>query len=270
MNSGYDVVCKKQAENCAGSMPLGGCDVGCNVWVENGRLMLYAAQSGAFDEEGRMLKAGRFCICPGGDFFAENFSQRLNLREGCIELAGRGSILLWVEAQRPVLHIRIRGAEAEKMWVRYELWRGDAVEPADGRLLFFHENRNTHLLEDKLAEQGIESLKAYFPDAEKGRVSGGLLAAPGTVFAGVSHGRYLENDFTAWRLETPGSTAQLELTVCLRTAQEKPEAFRAELEKLYGEAAADAGAAAEFELRLLFSARPALFVHRLSGTACAG
>ncbi|MBK8027938.1 MAG: hypothetical protein IPK17_00170 [Chloroflexi bacterium] len=33
-----------------------------NVWVENDDLLLYFAQSGAFDENGSMLKGGRLRV----------------------------------------------------------------------------------------------------------------------------------------------------------------------------------------------------------------
>ena len=47
--SAYNIVWDSQSENSKGSMPLGGGDVGCNVWVENGDLMLYLSKSGTFD-----------------------------------------------------------------------------------------------------------------------------------------------------------------------------------------------------------------------------
>jgi hypothetical protein len=34
----YDVVWNTQSENSAGSMPLGGGDIGLNAWAENGML----------------------------------------------------------------------------------------------------------------------------------------------------------------------------------------------------------------------------------------
>lgn len=55
----YNIKWDSGSKNCGESMPLGGYDVGGNVWVENNELFLYFAQSGAFDEYGNMLKAGR-------------------------------------------------------------------------------------------------------------------------------------------------------------------------------------------------------------------
>lgn len=58
-------------------MPLGGRDIGCNVWVENNVLYFYMAQSGAFDEKGNMIKAGRCAITMEPDPFRDSFSQEL-------------------------------------------------------------------------------------------------------------------------------------------------------------------------------------------------
>src|SRR6476620_8866154 len=48
-----------QSKNSGESMPCGGGDIGLNVWVENGELFFYIAQSGTFDENNALLKSGR-------------------------------------------------------------------------------------------------------------------------------------------------------------------------------------------------------------------
>src|SRR5690606_38855064 len=58
----YNVVWISQSKNAAESMPLGGGDIGCNVWVENDELLLYFSKSGAFDENNAFLKSGRLRI----------------------------------------------------------------------------------------------------------------------------------------------------------------------------------------------------------------
>ena len=47
----------EQSKNSSESMPCGGHDVGMNVWVENGDLMIYLSRSGFFDENNTLLKA---------------------------------------------------------------------------------------------------------------------------------------------------------------------------------------------------------------------
>ncbi|MBQ6308737.1 MAG: hypothetical protein IJK82_02875, partial [Prevotella sp.] len=79
--SAYNIVWDSQSENSKGSMPLGGGDVGCNVWVENGDLMLYLSKSGTFDENNTMLKLGRVRIHFEGKPFDTHFQQKLNLND---------------------------------------------------------------------------------------------------------------------------------------------------------------------------------------------
>ena len=40
-------------------MPCGGGDIGMNVWVENGELLIYVARSGSFNEDNALMKAGQ-------------------------------------------------------------------------------------------------------------------------------------------------------------------------------------------------------------------
>ena len=51
----YHVIWHTQSRDSSESMPLGGHDAGCNVWVQDDELCIYLAQSGAFDENGTML-----------------------------------------------------------------------------------------------------------------------------------------------------------------------------------------------------------------------
>ena len=57
-----DYVWTTQSRNSSESMPCGGFDVGMNVWVEDGDVLFYVSQSGWFDENNTLLKAGRWRI----------------------------------------------------------------------------------------------------------------------------------------------------------------------------------------------------------------
>ena len=48
----YNIVWNSQSENASESMPLVGGDIGCNVWVENGDVLLYVQRSGSLNENG--------------------------------------------------------------------------------------------------------------------------------------------------------------------------------------------------------------------------
>ena len=79
-----------QSRNSSGSMPCGGGDVGMNVWVEKGDLMLYIAQSGWFDENNTLLKAGRWRLHFDGDPFGQgHFRQTLCLADGSVTVTGK-------------------------------------------------------------------------------------------------------------------------------------------------------------------------------------
>ena len=60
--STQDVIWTSPSDNAGDSMPIGGGDMGANVWVEDGDLLLYMERSGFFDENNTQLKAGRLRI----------------------------------------------------------------------------------------------------------------------------------------------------------------------------------------------------------------
>src|ERR1700748_1992408 len=97
--SNYNAVWNSQSKNSSESMPVGGGDIGCNVWVENNELMLYIGRSGTFDENGSMLKLGRVRLQLSPNPFKNNFKQDLRLKQGYVEINGdkNTKIKLWVE-----------------------------------------------------------------------------------------------------------------------------------------------------------------------------
>lgn len=230
--SRYDVIWNTQSRNAGDSMPLGGHDVGCNVWAEEGKLYLYLAQSGAFDEEGRMCKAGRLCLTFDPPLAEEGFSQHLRLRSGDMTVQGRCGqafveLLLWAETERSVVHIQMKSDSPVRMGCSWQTWRGengeaenkDEILHQDGEILVWHRNSRSGMLEERLAEQQIEHLREYFPDVEKNRTFGALLQAPDMVRNGTETGQYGENLYTGFRLVTPGAVQEQTIHIALHTAQ---------------------------------------------------
>lgn len=244
----YNLKWTTQSKNSGESMPLGGHDIGCNVWVEKGDLLFYMAQSGAFDETCEMLKAGRIRLRFDRDLFADGFSQELRLRQGDIQITGRAGdcrsvIRLWVEVRRPVIHVEVSSDRPVGLQIRYELWREDTVAPRDGEILFYHRNTSSPVLEERLAQQGIEHLRYLFPDVERDRTSGGILRAEGTRYKGTEQGRYIDNDYTAYILETPGPVREQRVEIGLTVAQEETAAlWERRVRALMEEALADPAA----------------------------
>ena len=89
----YNIVWKIQSKDASESMPLGGGDIGCNVWVENGELLFYFQRSGSLSENGEYLKLGRIRIKLSPNPFenSSSFRQELILKDGYIEIEGMGS-----------------------------------------------------------------------------------------------------------------------------------------------------------------------------------
>ena len=58
----YNIVWTEQSKNSSESMPVGGGDIGCNAWVENGELFIYMQRSGSLSETNEYLKLGRIRV----------------------------------------------------------------------------------------------------------------------------------------------------------------------------------------------------------------
>src|SRR5687767_13476219 len=125
----YNVVWNSQSTTSAGSMPCGGGDIGLNVWVQNGELLLYMAQSGAFDEHNALLKAGRIRVkCTPNPFNGTHFVQEQKLQEGYVNIQANNNglqtnIKVWVDVFRPVIHIDVSSNKPVHTEVGYESWR---------------------------------------------------------------------------------------------------------------------------------------------------
>jgi len=107
-------------------MPLGGSDIGMNVWVEKGDLYFYFSRSGTFDEHNTLLKLGRVKITLTPNPFKDNegFHQELKLKDGYI-LVGQNEtkIKLWVDVFKPIIHVDLENKNPLKMTASYESWR---------------------------------------------------------------------------------------------------------------------------------------------------
>ncbi|MGQ1948516.1 DUF5703 domain-containing protein [Geofilum sp. OHC36d9] len=131
----YNVVWHEQSKGSLESMPVNGHSIGCNVWVEDGDLLFYAAQSGAFDENNESLKLGRFRIRLDPNPLADScrFVQELKLHDGYAHIQsdhpkyGKVDIRFWVEAERPVVHVDLSSTVETQMKVSYESWRYEDV-----------------------------------------------------------------------------------------------------------------------------------------------
>lgn len=127
----YNIVWDHQSKNSSGSMPLVGGDLGCNVWVENGNILIYAQKSGSLSENGEYLKLGRFRIRldPNPFINPADFRQELKLEDGNVEIEVKNDkeestfLKLWVDVFSSTLHVDIESDVASDITVFYENWR---------------------------------------------------------------------------------------------------------------------------------------------------
>lgn len=240
----YNVVFTSQSKDAGESMPLGGRDIGCNVWVEKNSLYLYMAQSGAFDEYGNMIKAGRLRIDLDPNPFEDFFRQELKLKEGFIKISARSGqvdtlIDLWVDIRHGAIHIEIDSSIDHKITAYYENWRTEKnsykypskVIAKDGQITFYHKiEEETHFI-NKVREEGLESIAHRLPNVQKDLVSGGRLVAEGMVFKGKEAGEYAGLACDSYLLE--GRAKRQELVIYLHLAQpSSPKGWEKELKEL--------------------------------------
>lgn len=235
-------------------MPCGGGDVGLNVWVENGELLFYFGQSGAFDENNALLKGGRVRVRLSPNPLAGEVRQELLLRDGSVVVSGRAAgasvnIRVWVDVFRPVVHLEVDGSRVLGAEVTYESWRyadrvmegkannansykwawkhapggrvvtyRDSIGFRDDGVLFFHRNRDSTVFDVTAHQQGLDSVKGMLNDPLKGRTFGGLLTGTGMKPVGRVRGKYLDTDFEGWKL-VGRPMRKREVLLVLRTQQ---------------------------------------------------
>jgi len=260
----YNIVWTEPSKDASESMPLVGGDIGCNVWVEDGDILMYVQRSGSLSENGEYLKMGRFRMhLNPNPFTAEaSFSQELLLREGCIEIESRGiagekelkvRIRLWIEIDRPVVHMDIDADSEVDVEVVFESWRtankelldvpdgsrerftcfnlegypGKVIRVKDeigfsgGGILFYHRNPGEKLVPDFLIkQQGLEASTGEIFDDIKDRTFGGLLHGKGFVQAGTGEGIYQISPFKSWKIksETPKMKHRIALVTHIEQA----------------------------------------------------
>jgi len=272
----YNVLWKSQSDNADGSMPVGGGDVGLNVWVQDNELLFYIGRSGTFDENNHMLKLGRGRIRLRPNPFRKNglFRQELKLRQGYIEIKGRSQhntaavIKIWVEVFRPVVHLEIYTNKPVLVQAQFECWRNmprqipadcrrsrypcmslvgypgkvtmqpDKVKFEDDAVLWYHRNNNDDLLFDKeLKQQSLEQLKAKLWNPLKNRTFGGLMKADDMSPAGTCCGRYAYTNFKAWKLASDSPGKKHHIKIYLHTDQaDTIQQWKRDLEMLAGKA----------------------------------
>ena len=126
----HNVVWDSPSADMHGSMPIGNGDLAANFWVEpSGDLVFYLSKSDSWDGDQELLKLGRVRIRLDKPFVRDGrpFRQELDLARGCIVVeSGTGddktTVDFWIDANRPVVNVQIKGAEAFTAQVTLEHW----------------------------------------------------------------------------------------------------------------------------------------------------
>ncbi|MFM2290639.1 MAG: hypothetical protein RIS29_452 [Bacteroidota bacterium] len=250
------------SHNSSESMPCGGGDIGLNVWVENGDLLFYVSRSGAFDENNTMLKQGRFRIrlTPTPFLQAADFRQTLKLNDGNLEITANGTkVIVFVDVNKPVIHVDIQNKKALQCEVHYENWRyadrlirknegqqnsykwaipqgqmmkHDSVSVTQNGLTFFHRNATKTVFDAAVAQQGLEAVKSSLYNPLSQLTSGGKMLVSGMQFTGIEKGIYTGTDFQAWIFKSNQPISHQHITIALEVSQaENMAAWDARLQK---------------------------------------
>jgi hypothetical protein len=242
----YHVVWNTPSKNSSESMPVGGCDVGCNVWVEDGSVYFYFGRSNSFDENNALLKSGRIRLDFSPNPFV-NIRQELKLENGLVQIVGSAGDLqatakIWVETDQPNIHVEVQAnrkieAKAEYQYWRFEkkpiittwvvpsfidypgkdiFWYPDTVKTVNNRVLFYHQNNNSDLVIDKeIIQQDLVHLKDSLWNPLRDFVFGGLFQGSNLIADGKSKGNYLGCDYEAIRLKSKKPSQNLQLDIQL-------------------------------------------------------
>ena len=248
----YNIVWTSQSKNSSESMPCGGGDIGLNVWVENDEILFYMGKSDAFDESNGLDKLGRVRVKLSPNPFSEkDFKQELDLNSGSVKISGKNGessmeALLWVDVFRPVVHLEISSNKALVAEATYESWRTEDFKlrpgenfqnsykfaPFDTTIMrkdimafdgnavqFYHRNKNYTVFDDNVRLQGLDAVKDQLFNPVKSNTFGGIMLGTNMTASGNTKGKYVDSDFSGWKLRSKSPSRKHEITICLYTKQ---------------------------------------------------
>lgn len=209
-----DVKWTTLGQNENDSMPIGNGDLAANVWTEqNGDIVLLVAKADAWTELGKLVKLGRVRIQLNPNPFAgaADFTQILRLEDATIEIkSGKNTVLIWADANHPVIHVDTHLEHPSTMQARLEVWRtkthpynepspdkggmfafgnhpvaldfeADTIMPADKNQITWYHFNSASVYPLILQQEHLESLLQKYPDPFLHRCFGAALVGPGLV-----------------------------------------------------------------------------------------
>ncbi|SHM84874.1 DUF5703 domain-containing protein [Chitinophaga sp. CF418] len=249
--SRYDVSWDTPGKNAADAMPCGGGDIGLNVWVENGDVLFYLSESGAFDENNAMLKLGRVRLkLSSGPLGLKGFKQELKLQQGSVRIRDEHTdIEIWVDVFNPVVHVDIKNDQPVKVIATYESWRyadhlitdnkecransykrlqsfpittyKDDIAFQGNAIVFYHRNRADvqDIFTYTVLMEGMGAVKDQLYDPLKNNTFGGMMHGDQMIAAGIDSGTYADAAYRGWSLQSKKAVRAQRLTIGLEVAQ---------------------------------------------------
>ena len=245
-----NVIWNSQSHNSSESMPVGGGDIGLNLWVEKGDVYLYLSRSRTFDENNTLLKLGRIKLkLSPNPFDGRTFKQQLIVKDGYAKISGSNGkvsaeIKIWVDVFKPVIHLDIKSNEKTTTEASYESWRfedritkgkennqnsykwapqgpvktlKDEIAFKNAGILFYHQNKAETVFDVAVKQQGLEDRKSDLFNPLKNLVFGGSVQGVNMIAAGNYSGTYLNTPFKAWKLKSKNPTHTEQVTITLNT-----------------------------------------------------
>jgi hypothetical protein len=225
--SQYNVEWDAQSKDATGSMPLGGGNLGLNVWVENDDILFYIGHSDSRLENQKLIKLGRLRIKLNPTPFKKKFSQQLNLLQSCILIKGETengkpvTVKLWVDSYKPVVHAELDSDEPLAVEIAYESWFFRAFQINSGLEWYYRLDSTKSDLPGKIRYQKLEAISDRIDDPLKNLTIGGRIVADGLIYNGPDSGVYMKTPFRCWKTSTVEPVKRLDIRILLRVEQEK-------------------------------------------------
>ena len=228
-----DYVWTTPSRNSSESMPCGGHDIGMNIWVEDGDILMYVSQSGWFDENNTLLKAGRWRLHLDGNPLGDgDFRQTLHLNQGHVTISGGGTeVTIWADVFHPAVYLDINTRQKTQATLSYESWRykdrpltkaecqqsswkwliakdcithADQIEVQDQALSVTHRNGAQTVFDYTVSYEHLDAIKDSLYNPLGGRTMSLKMKADGFRFTDTNDGRYASTDYRSWNFRHNG------------------------------------------------------------------
>ncbi len=258
----YNIAWDSQSADARGSMPIGGGNIGLNVWVEKDELLIYIGSPDSWSYRGAgfntqmQTKLGRLRLKFTPVAWAREFRQELNVASNSIVLSGKSAdgkaikMRVWIDALQPVVHLEAQSESPVDAAVAVEYPTGLAMAPHNAGQTYGPLVREGRIDGDSIEwwerspaiDEGrdeyirrfnIKEIAGLLPNPMANRTMGGRLSGAGFVADGTGQGTYDGREFKSVKLKSAKQLKTFDLRASLRIAQDPTlEAWQAQVKKL--------------------------------------